>query len=51
MNNCVETTVTVTGRLAVRDSKRAAGPMLEFSPSAWSTFLTGLRKPAGTAAR
>ncbi|TVL87867.1 DUF397 domain-containing protein [Streptomyces sp. SAJ15] len=51
MNNCVETAVTVAGRLAVRDSKRAAGPVLEFSPSAWSAFLTGLNRPAGPAAR
>ncbi|BCJ57393.1 DUF397 domain-containing protein [Micromonospora endophytica] len=42
--NCVEVT-TVAGGVAVRDSKDRHGPVLAFSPSAWSTFVA--RLPAG----
>ncbi len=37
-SNCVE--VALTSRVAaVRDSKNAAGPSLEFTPTAWRSFL------------
>ncbi|MER5178453.1 DUF397 domain-containing protein [Streptomyces sp. NPDC002896] len=43
MNNCVETaeigTGPLAGLLAVRDSKRQAGPALLFSATAWKSFL------------
>ena len=29
--------------VAVRDSKRPAGPVLHFSPEAWSAFIADLR--------
>ncbi|MFI1970817.1 hypothetical protein BLA24_09115 [Streptomyces cinnamoneus] len=48
MNNCVEA-ARVGRTLAVRDSKRSAGPVLLFSPAAWSAFLAGLRGPHGCA--
>jgi len=45
-NNCVETARPHSGRgaglLAVRDSKRPAGPALLFSPESWADFLTTL---------
>ena len=46
-NNCVETARPHSGHgaglLAVRDSKRPAGPALLFSPESWAGFLTTLR--------
>ncbi len=40
--NCVEvaTAETVVG---VRDSKESEGPVLTFSPTAWSDFLHGVK--------
>jgi hypothetical protein len=38
-NNCVET-ARWADRLAVRDSKKPAGPALLFSPESWAGFLT-----------
>ncbi|MEU6127389.1 DUF397 domain-containing protein [Streptomyces sp. NPDC047123] len=47
MNNCVETATLdsgqPTGRCAVRDSKRVAGPALLFSPGPWESFVNSLR--------
>ncbi|WP_424214945.1 DUF397 domain-containing protein [Streptomyces sp. BI20] len=43
MNNCVETAPLPPGRLAIRDSKRPAGPVLRVSDAAWTGFLTLLR--------
>ncbi|MFF7690450.1 DUF397 domain-containing protein [Streptomyces syringium] len=43
MNNCVETAPLGPDLLAVRDSKRTAGPVLSFSPTAWSSFVGDLR--------
>ncbi|MER7171947.1 DUF397 domain-containing protein [Streptomyces mesophilus] len=47
MNNCVETaplrTGSLSGLLAVRDSKDTAGPALLFAPSAWNAFLDAVR--------
>ena len=42
MNNCVETADPGPGSVAVRDSKRTAGPALLFTSAAWSSFLRGL---------
>lgn len=42
MNNCVETAFLDAGLLAVRDSKRTAGPALLFGARAWRGFLAGL---------
>ena len=41
--NCVEVADLPSGHRAVRDSKDAAGPVLTFSPSAWTTFTAGVR--------
>ncbi|MEC3992241.1 DUF397 domain-containing protein [Actinacidiphila sp. DG2A-62] len=38
-NNCVETAPLEPGRLAVRDSKDPLGPVLGFSPDAWTSFV------------
>jgi hypothetical protein len=47
MNNCVETAEIgagpLAGLLAVRDSKRPAGPALLFSAAAWNNFLDTLQ--------
>ncbi|MFC4517436.1 MULTISPECIES: DUF397 domain-containing protein [Streptomyces] len=42
MNNCVETALLGTGLLAVRDSRRDAGPVLLFPRTTWSAFVTDL---------
>ncbi|MFK8908700.1 DUF397 domain-containing protein [Streptomyces sp. YS-3] len=42
MNNCVETAFLDAGLLAVRDSRRTAGPALLFGARAWRGFLAGL---------
>jgi hypothetical protein len=42
--NCVEVAEAHDGRtVAVRDSKDADGPMLEFSRSGWQTFIDDVR--------
>lgn len=38
-NECVEVARNVPRLVPVRDSKRAAGPVLRFSPAAWRAFL------------
>lgn len=38
-NNCVETALLASGRLAVRDSKDVAGPALLVTPRAWTDFV------------
>ncbi|MFJ6938572.1 DUF397 domain-containing protein [Streptomyces sp. NPDC101132] len=43
MNNCVETAGPAGGVLAVRDSKRAGGPALHFTATAWQGFLSYVR--------
>ncbi|MBH1937975.1 DUF397 domain-containing protein [Streptomyces sp. AV19] len=43
MNNCVEATALGPDLLAVRDSKRAAGPALLLPPGAWCPFVARLR--------
>ncbi|MEU3166118.1 DUF397 domain-containing protein [Streptosporangium sp. NPDC006930] len=42
-DDCVEVAMNLPGLVAVRDSKDPSGPMLTFSPRAWSDFLTGIR--------
>ncbi|OKI01971.1 DUF397 domain-containing protein [Streptomyces sp. CB02923] len=42
MNNCVETARVGSGLLAVRDSKRTAGPALLFTTAAWTSFVDEL---------
>lgn len=42
-NGCVEVATNLPGLVAVRDSKDPSGPVLTFSPTAWSDFLTGIR--------
>ena len=41
--NCVEVARNLPGVVAVRDSKRSGGPVLVFSPGAWSAFVSGVR--------
>ncbi|MGE7389837.1 DUF397 domain-containing protein [Streptomyces sp. NPDC004126] len=38
MNECVEVAMNVPGMVAVRDSKRAGGPVIEVAPTAWAAF-------------
>jgi Domain of unknown function (DUF397) len=39
--DCVEVASLPDGRVAVRDSKDPAGPVLQFSASEWRAFLNG----------
>lgn len=41
-NNCVETGMLASGRVAVRDSKDVTGPALVFPPGAWTSFVHAL---------
>lgn len=41
--NCVEVARMRDGRVAVRDSKNAPGPVLAFSRDAWQSFLAAVR--------
>jgi len=40
--NCVEV-AEVEGFIGVRDSKMAKGPVLVFTPSEWTAFVSGVR--------
>jgi Domain of unknown function (DUF397) len=42
LNGCIEVTL-LDGRVAVRDSKDRAGPVLVFSANEWEAFLAGVR--------
>lgn len=42
LNGCVEVAV-LDGRVAVRDSKDRAGPVLVFTPPEWQAFIGGVR--------
>jgi hypothetical protein len=42
-SNCVELANTAHGQVVVRDSKNVGGPVLEFTPTEWATFITHLR--------
>jgi hypothetical protein len=46
--DCVEVADGPTGVVGVRDSKDPTGPVLVFTPTAWSTFVTDLRHPPTT---
>ena len=41
--NCVEVASLPGGVVGVRDSKKAAGPVLRFSPGEWHAFLGDVR--------
>ena len=41
-NGCVEVAF-VDGRIAVRDSKDAQGPVLVFTRQEWTAFISGVR--------
>jgi hypothetical protein len=42
LNGCIEVAL-LDGRVAVRDSKDPAGPVLLFTPNEWEAFLAGAR--------
>ncbi len=42
--NCVEITSLPEGQVGMRDSKNAAGPVLQFPAEEWRAFLSGVRK-------
>ncbi|MGP3922341.1 DUF397 domain-containing protein [Streptomyces sp. 8N616] len=44
---CVEVACSVADMIAVRDSKDPHGPVLAFSPAAWSDFVSDVKE--GTA--
>ncbi|HXD24362.1 MAG TPA: DUF397 domain-containing protein [Propionibacteriaceae bacterium] len=39
---CIEVTSLADGGIAVRDSKKPAGPVLSFSRHEWLSFLAGI---------
>ena len=41
--DCVEV-ATTRGSIAVRDSKNPAGPVINYAPGAWQTFLAAARR-------
>ena len=41
--NCVEVASLPGGVVGVRDSKKAAGPILRLTPGEWRAFLGGVR--------
>ncbi|MFI0721366.1 DUF397 domain-containing protein [Streptomyces sp. NPDC021224] len=41
--NCVEVAVDVPNIVPVRDSKDTSGPALEFTPTAWTSFVAAVR--------
>ncbi len=41
--SCVEI-ASVVGKIALRDSKDASGPILVYTPAEWSAFLDGAKK-------
>ena len=43
VNNCVEVAGNLPGSVAVRDSKRPAGPALVVSRTAWHAFTTDIK--------
>lgn len=42
--DCVEVADNLPDVVAVRDSKDPAGPALAFTPSAWTTFASALKR-------
>ncbi|MFY1689812.1 DUF397 domain-containing protein [Plantactinospora sp. WMMB782] len=45
-SNCVEV-AGLAGAVGVRDSKDPTGPVLRFSPHAWTSFTSGLQRDPG----
>jgi Domain of unknown function (DUF397) len=45
--NCVETARTLSGGVAVRDSKNPDGPKLIFSPADWRAFTASAKAGRG----
>ncbi|MFG2183051.1 DUF397 domain-containing protein [Streptomyces abikoensis] len=46
-DTCVEwspSAAATTGAVPVRDSKDPAGPTLRFSPAAWTSFVTDVKR-------
>ncbi|MEU5528779.1 DUF397 domain-containing protein [Micromonospora chersina] len=43
--NCVEVADNLPGVVLVRDSKDPSGPTLAFTPDAWRSLVTSLRRP------
>lgn len=43
--NCVEVADNLPGVVLVRDSKDRPGPTLTFTPDAWRSLVTSLRRP------
>ncbi|MGW1071442.1 DUF397 domain-containing protein [Streptomyces sp. NPDC002537] len=41
---CVEAALNVPGHVPVCDSKRPTGPALVLSPTAWTAFVTAVRR-------
>jgi hypothetical protein len=46
---CVEVATNAPGAVAVRDSKDPDGPVLRFTPAAWTAFRTALAQGRFTA--
>ncbi|MFI7427444.1 DUF397 domain-containing protein [Micromonospora sp. NPDC049836] len=44
--NCVEVADSLPGVVGLRDSKDPAGPVLTFHPTAWATFVNGVKAEA-----
>ncbi|MFG3604218.1 DUF397 domain-containing protein [Micromonospora chersina] len=42
--NCVEVADNLPGVVLVRDSKDPSGPTLAFTPAAWRSLVTSLRR-------
>ncbi|MCZ7428449.1 DUF397 domain-containing protein [Micromonospora sp. WMMA1949] len=42
--NCVEVAGNLPGVVGVRDSKDPAGPVLTFTPAAWTRFVASTRR-------
>jgi len=42
-SNCVEVADLADGRIGVRHSKDAGGPVLRFTPGEWDAFIGGVR--------
>ncbi|GGM49293.1 hypothetical protein GCM10011608_37840 [Micromonospora sonchi] len=42
--NCVEVADNLPGVVGLRDSKDPSGPVLAFSPAAWTAFVTGVQR-------
>jgi hypothetical protein len=41
--NCVEVATNLPGIVAVRDSKNPNGPVLRYTPTEWTTFITTIK--------